>query len=395
MVLSMLDDLDYAQNKEVAEQIRRAAKGLCLRAPFFGLLLLGRAIRVKEDPRVRGICTDGRRIFYNPDFMGGRTRADRVFLMLHETMHIFDNQVPRCGDRDPENWNRAADMRVNYDSAKILSAAGPWPLPEDALECPSWATELAVEQIYEMLKQDPDDCGGPSMGDLVPLEEGEAGEAGDAQFHRQLVEDVTKAAYAVEKATGKRFDEVYGKAAWERLQELKRCEVPWEKLLLGRLVTALGSDALSWVPPNRRWFPTYLLPSRHGHQETELLLGVDVSGSITNEDFARFRSCVVPAARRAKRTTIVTFDAVIREQITTTKPEKILRELKFTTGDHGYTDVRGVFEQAELRKPSAIAVITDGHLRYPDKAYPQTNWVLKPGGATPPWGRVHRLRYAG
>lgn len=383
-------DLNNATNKEAAQKVRDCVIDLLFRSPLFGLTVLGSAIRVKELRDIPTMCTDGRTIWYSPDWVLKKPRPSIMFDVLHETLHCFGNHPKRRGQRDQRIWGYAVDVRVAHDGLAICRARGEWELDPDHVQAHPWAAKLSVEQIYDVLHREPNRIPKDFKTDLVENEESEAEEQ---EFKQKLVQDMAQAQIAEEQqqSTNKSIEELYGKAIWERLLELKRCEVPWNVLLQGRLCAAMGHELASWVPPNRRWFPQIVLPSRRGAQEDELLLGVDVSGSITKDDLARFRACILPAARRAKRTTVVTFDAEVREVVTTTRPDSLLRNIHFTTGSHSYTSVRGVFAEVEARRPSAIAVLTDGYIQLPEKAYPMTHWILKPSGQRLPWGRHYLM----
>lgn len=391
-------DVATITDREAAAKLRRAMILLLGRTQLFGLTLLGPTLKIKEDPRnTQAMKTDGRSIWYSPTWVRKREESDVTFVLCHEEYHCFCNHPGRRGDRDPALWNRAADIRTNWDVLKILRVRGSWPLPEDAIPNYDWAEHLTVEEIYDILKQEQEQQGEdtqPHDPYTPDMEDPQETEQESDDFRRALTQDLVQAAMAEEQAhNGKHsLEDVYPKNVWERLQELKRCEVPWDVLLRGRLAAALGNDLVSWVPPNRRYLPDIALPSRRGTIENELLLGVDISGSITDDDLKRFRACILPAARRAKTTTVLTFDEEIREQYTTTKPDSILRNIRFRTASHSHTSVRGVFAEVDRRRPSAVAIITDGHILLPDRPYPHTHWILTPRGAALPWGHHYRLK---
>jgi predicted metal-dependent peptidase len=386
-------DLAQATDPEAVAKFRRAVVDLLMRTPLFGFTMLGTAIRVKEDPKINTMCTDGRSIWYSPRWVREKPLPSVLFGALHETVHVFGNHPARCGDRDPRRWNYAADVRTNHDCIAILESKGlQWKLEEGLVPAHEWAKWLTVEEIYDRLPQSdgvPPDYE-PDMLPPPPATEGE-----DKEFKRQLTEDLTQATFAEEqRSKGKTIEDLYGSSVWERLKELRRCDVPWHVLLQGRLAAALGQDLATWIPPNRKWFPEIALPSRKGSMENELLLGIDVSGSITNEDLKRFRACIMPAARRARTTTVVTFDERVRECKSSTRPETLMRDLRFATGSHSHTDVRGVFEEVDKRRPSAVAIITDGYIVLPERKYPQTHWILTPSGKALPWGHIYKLHFS-
>lgn len=387
-------DLGKATNQAAAERVRLCAVDLLLRAPLFGLMLLGHAIRVREDTKIETMMTDGRTIWYAPSWVLRKPRPSIMFDLLHETLHVFGNHPARGRELQRDAWGYAIDVRVAHDGLAICRAQGPWELDSDHIKALPWAEKLSAEQIYEKLLKEPDRIPKNFKPDTKPPEETPEEERA---FKQQLVQDLAQGQVAEEQrqSRGKKsIEERYGSSVWERLQELKRCEVPWSTLLQGRLCDSFGHDVASWVPPNRRYLPMIALPSRRATTEELLLLGIDVSGSINDHDTSRFRGCILPAARRAKKIVVVTFDAVVREVYVTTKPETLLRNIHFRTGSHSYTDTRGVFAEVEARRPSAVAILTDGHIRLPDKAYPQTHWVLKPGGAHLPWGKHYQMHYS-
>lgn len=385
--------LDKATDKVAAEKVRKAVVELLFRSPLFGLTVLGTAIKVEENFKIQTMCTDGRTIWYAPSWVHKKALPSVMFDLLHEVLHVFGNHPARRGTRDHKTWGYAIDVRVAHDALKICRARGPWELDHDHVPAHYWAEHLSAEEIYDRLIKNPKSVPKDFTPDIIDPPEGTTEEE-DAEFKRKLTQDLAQAQLAEEQSlpNKKTIEDLYGSAIWERLLELKRCEVPWHVLLQGRLAASLGNEIASWVPPNRRWFPQIAMPSRRGAQEDELLLGVDISGSITDDMLARFRAIILPAARRAKRTTVITFDAKVREVVTTTKPDTILRDLKFKTGSHSYTDVRGVFEEVDRRRPSATAIITDGFVTYPEKAYPRTHWVLTPTHVVPPWGLAYKLR---
>lgn len=389
-------DLDRATDKAAAEKIRRATVDLLFRSPLFGLMLLGSAIRVLEQKGVGTMCTDGRRIFYDPEWVHRKELPSVMFDLLHEGLHIFGNHPARTGNRDKRAWGYAIDVRVAHDGLAICRARGPWELDTDHIPAHAWAKDMSAEEIYDKIAKDPEkhipkDYESDIVPQGVPMTASE-----DAEFKRKLTEDLSQAFVAEEQQNkGKDLDKVYNTQIHERLKELKRCEVPWNVLLQGRVAESLGNTQATWSPPNRKWMSQGIaLPSMRGSAEKELLLGIDVSGSIGDEDIKRFRACILPAARRAKKTTIVTFDQQLREVKSSTRPETLFQDIKFRTGAHSHTDARCVFEEVDARRPSAVAIITDGYIQLPANAYPSTHWILTPTGKQLPWGRHYRMHYA-
>ena len=141
---------------------------LRMKSPFFATLALFARFIPSEIPTA---ATDGKDIFYNPDFLNSLSAPQQDGLLLHEVLHAALLHVLRRGVRDAWVWNIAADIVVNG----IICQQGCFELPEGGIR----DTELenfSVEEIYELLQQQ-DKCayclGNPDLLETSPLAPGE------------------------------------------------------------------------------------------------------------------------------------------------------------------------------------------------------------------------------
>ena len=119
---------------------------LRMRSPFFATLaLFAKFIPTQNIPTA---ATDGKDIFYNPDFLQSLTTPQQDGLLLHEVLHAALLHVLRRGVRDKEAWNIAADIVVNG----IICQQGYFELPEGVIRDRK-LEHLSVEEIYELLPQ--------------------------------------------------------------------------------------------------------------------------------------------------------------------------------------------------------------------------------------------------
>lgn len=93
-------------------------------------------------------ATDGRDIFFNPDFLRSLPIQQQDGLLLHEVLHAALLHPSRLGTREPKLWNIAADIVVN---GTILGECG-LRLPLGALR-DEQLEHLSVEEVYELLRQ--------------------------------------------------------------------------------------------------------------------------------------------------------------------------------------------------------------------------------------------------
>ena len=117
---------------------------LRMRSPFFATLaLFARFIPTQTIPSA---ATDGKDIFYNPDFLLSLPSSQQDGLILHEVLHAALLHVLRRGVRDKQTWNIAADIVVNG----IICQQGYFKLPEGGIR-DTKLEHLSVEEIYELL----------------------------------------------------------------------------------------------------------------------------------------------------------------------------------------------------------------------------------------------------
>lgn len=117
-----------------------------MKSPFFGTLaMFARFIACNT---ISAAATNGRDIFFNPNFVKSLSSDRQDGLLLHEILHAALLHPLRLGERDPELWNIAADIIVN---GMILCQSG-FELPAGGLRDET-LEHLSVEEVYELLRQ--------------------------------------------------------------------------------------------------------------------------------------------------------------------------------------------------------------------------------------------------
>jgi predicted metal-dependent peptidase len=93
-------------------------------------------------------ATNGTQIRYNPNFFLSLSEDERVFLLLHETLHVVFMHITRLKERDPRKWNYAGDYVINH----LLISRG-YRMPEGGLHDPKYKN-MSTEQVYDLLEDD-------------------------------------------------------------------------------------------------------------------------------------------------------------------------------------------------------------------------------------------------
>ncbi|BAY91242.1 MULTISPECIES: vWA domain-containing protein [unclassified Tolypothrix] len=134
-------------NQNSSRIISAAVLRLRMKSPFFATLAL--FARFVPSVQIPTAATDGKDIFFNPEYLLALPTPQQDGLLLHEVLHAALLHVTRRGVREAELWNIAADIVVNG----IISQQGVFELPPGGLRVPK-LEHLSVEEIYELLLKD-------------------------------------------------------------------------------------------------------------------------------------------------------------------------------------------------------------------------------------------------
>ena len=84
---------------------------MLVKYPFFGSVVTN--ICYKESKDISTAATDGKTIYYNPDFLNGLNISEQTFIFAHEVCHIAFNHILRSENKDHDLWNIATDAVIN------------------------------------------------------------------------------------------------------------------------------------------------------------------------------------------------------------------------------------------------------------------------------------------
>ncbi len=123
---------------------------LIYKYPKFASELASANISFRRDLKYKTAATDGKDIYFDPEYFESLTEDDRLFLIAHELMHIKFNHVYRQEDkngnkRDPDVWNEATDAIINAN----LQRDG-FKIKEGYVNRPE-ALRYSAEAFYEKL----------------------------------------------------------------------------------------------------------------------------------------------------------------------------------------------------------------------------------------------------
>lgn len=376
------DTLDAQQTARWLHLLEQDRSRFLLCHPFTATLTLHLGIELVTDPRIPTAATDGRRLYFNPDFLSTLDAEQRLFVMAHEVWHCVAGHLSRQHGRDARRWNLAIDHEVN------------WLLVQDGFTLPPGAILYrrmrgsSAEQVYAWLKDQPVTDSDWSF-DLHELPDG-FGEPVD----RALLTEWQRRLWDAAEWHRQRGTLPDGLALLIRPPQVEP-QLPWcsalRDFVLGRQSRRRGWDR----PARRHWHRGLWLPDMRPNG-LRLMLAVDTSGS-TRLLLPMFMAELLSLMKseQSLELTLVECDARIQRVRTFHSGDDLraLERLQLRGG--GKTDLRPPFRLAEEDPPDALIFLTDGCGPAPrDCPSFEVMWVLPCRVEAPTeWGECLRLEW--
>ena len=369
-------------------------------------------------------CTDGVRIWFNPEFLESLSDSELDFVLMHEILHVVLQHCLRTGDRQPERFNIACDIVVNSNillenkmdkrSITLQKWGESMHLAPDGKE----GYEYTAEQVYEMLPPDresPAKAAAGSASGRAKREQGKpAGKAGwddhsrwgmleeDDILRDVWVKQLAETCEAIKIRDPSNTRGLLPAFAQRMLDELKQPQTDWRAIL--NEFVQLEINDYSFSPPDRRFSDSpFFLPDFNEWGESDkvsdILFMMDTSGSISDQMMTAAYSEVKGAIDQFDgnlKGWLGFFDAAIYEPIPFESVEELL-DIRPRGG--GGTDFQIIFEYVhqhmEDDSPACIIILTDGYAPFPQehlaKGIPVL-WLINNDSVTPPWGKVARIK---
>lgn len=118
---------------------------MLVKYPFFGSVVTN--VDYKESKDIIAAATDGKIIYYNPNFLNELNISEQIFIFAHEVCHIAFNHILRSENKDNDLWNIATDAVINQFLKRdgLTMVQGGVDIKE--------AINYDVETLYEKLLQ--------------------------------------------------------------------------------------------------------------------------------------------------------------------------------------------------------------------------------------------------
>jgi predicted metal-dependent peptidase len=356
------------------------------------------------------MATDGRFLYFNPEFVSKLTNNQTITAVAHEVMHPASLHNERRGSRDHNRWNSACDYAING----MLKEYGFVPINIPGVF--TWLQDekykgMTAEKIYTILPEDPpvSGCGvldsrcsshstkqssdeqGKSKTGLDP-KQGQ-GKSTTEQGQGQQQVDWKKA--LVEAASFAKMRGSLPAGLEELVEKLVHPRVDWRRIIRNELVSCLRTD-WSYSRPNRRYAHLGIAMPVHYGYSSEVECWLDSSGSISSKDFEVFLGSIIDITRQMKvRLSVGVCDSKIQMFESGVKDSDVLKRIKFV--GRGGTSFVPPFEDAKKRRPHTLIYFTDLDGKFPQwRPSWRTIWAVPKGTCKkPPFGRVVEISSGG
>ena len=356
-------------------KLDKAKAQVILDSPFWASILLRRKLIC--DNSIPTLAVDARaNIYYNNDFLESLTVPQIVWGLCHEVGHVIGQHAIRKGARNHKKWNYAGDAWIN-DTLDDSNVGQRIPNTVDM----KGSKDKTTETIYDEL---PEDHGDNGLGEDVIYGIGADGSGKPLtpdeikEIEGQIKIEIAEAAQAA-KMRGKLSGRLEKMVA-----DLLEVKTPWYEIL-EKHMTACVAQGQSWRRPNRRFVDHYLPSVDKLPQMGELVVQVDVSGSISKKELDYYNghlSRIIEQCRPEKVHVLYT-DTEVQKHIELDCGEEVA--LEFYSGGGTHMPAGFDFLAQQGIEPQVFVCFTDGYTDFgTDPGYPVV-WCIS-SDVDSPWG---------
>jgi predicted metal-dependent peptidase len=272
----------------VLDKLITARVGLLLRHPFFGNMAT-RLQLIEASDWCGTLATDGRRFYYNLDFVDSLTPKECEFGFAHEVLHNVFDHIGRRDFRDHQLSNIAADFAANQILVDERIGEVPrnikifqdnkyrgWSYEEIYEDIEKRAIKIDINTLGELLDEHLD---GEGDGDGEE-KDGNGRPKLTAEEKKKIRDEIKEAMVSAAQSAG------VGKvpAGIARLiKDFTEPKMDWRQLLRMNIQSILKSN-FSFTRPNRKsQMCGAVLPGMLNEETIDVACSIDMSGSISDK----------------------------------------------------------------------------------------------------------------
>jgi predicted metal-dependent peptidase len=404
-------------------------------------------------PKMRKISTNGRCIYFNPDFIEKLYDCELDYILVHQILHILYGHIWCQRDVSGDNYHFARDIYINLLLENTEFCVDRYPhlgylyrqisdsidfrgkTPEEISELMPYSLYLFNEPTRNKFLIDTDDFwdkkdDNGKLGEIIldlpeiegKLQSGKSkkkisadsgdgdgdednnSEEGENQVDSNLMQEWQVRAAFMANSIEMADDENKGAGdvpdfVKRMIDKMKKPRIDWKKILNDFVQERINDYSFS--PPDRRFNDLeFFLPdfNEKDFVSKEILFMVDTSGSIKDEELAVVYSEIKGAIEHfGNKLTgkLGFFDVGVTEPVPFYNVDDLTKIIPIGGGG---TNFNAIFDYVKYccndELPACIVIFTDGEALYPPESVTMgipVLWMINNFDITPPWGRVTRV----
>lgn len=273
---------------DVRDRLTKARVRMLLKHPFWGNLAT-RLKLVEASDWCQTAATDGRHFYYCTDFINKLDDDELVFLFGHEVGHCVYNHMGRRGDRQPQVWNMANDYLVNdmlvenNVGKRITAVPILYDLKYRGMTSEEIYDELMKNAVKIQVTLDMHMDGSGEEGEEGKGSDGKSKSSGvklDEETLKKIRDEMKEAVLQSAQAAGAGNTP----AGIKRLiQQFTAPKMRWQDIIRIQLESSLKNNYSFTRPSRKGWHTGAILPGMLPAEHLDVVIAIDMSGSISNE----------------------------------------------------------------------------------------------------------------
>lgn len=381
-----------------AERIIKTKVDLNKSHPFFAYILMNMQIdKTEHTDKIPTMAVNQYGdLWWNKEFVDKLDNDELKFCLAHEVGHISTLTFQRQGKRDLTLWNIATDLCINY---MLLDEAFRPPkgilLPDhrgiytfqsgkDGKNIQIDLNDKNAEQVYDELvnnakaikKAVKADGKGGYDGQLDSHLEGDSDDKGDSQGKGKTEAD-QKAnennwkRKAIEGATQAKMRGTISASMERMLGNMLEPVVDWRSKLFQFITNDLPVD-YTMRSPSRRFISTGVYTPQVIKENLELIVGVDISGSISEDEYTEFMSEVIGIANsyRQVKMRVIAWACHVDErddiEVTNDTQDRLMKMTFYGGGGTELSCLTRYIEEKDYQT-KLLVILTDGYIEHQPK----------------------------
>lgn len=374
-------------DKKFIDEVRQVFTILAMSCPFSYPLL---TLPIKLDKNLKATAaTNTKNIVINPDEWNKLNKKQKLFVSLHEWIHIALLHSKRIRTRKPDIFNASADFIVNW---MILNDFPDFEAPSGILydiRFGGKSVEEVYKDLYEAVQSDkkPNKNKNKNKDQLNREDVIEQLQAGQRYANdimetpsdtddSELIDSIIKAAARHKMISRNPLPFGYE----EFVNKLRKSKVPWTRIFarLAKQAMKRTTDRNPFKPdPKYLPFDVYI-PSEVSTGVPKVVLIVDTSGSMDSIEFEYALGHIEKVCKMCEKLTVITIDTKVQEVIKIRNLKKQLQENKMKFKGRGGTDMAPAFEKANELRPDLIILYSDMFFYdFPSKPKAPVIWLSR------------------